>query len=282
MWPLIGLAAGAAGGIGGALINKGAHADDRAFQEQMFEKNRQMQLAFAQQGIQWKMQDAERAGLHPLIGAGAQTQSFSPISVGSSPDYSMGNAMASMGQDIGRAISATQNEEQRLVNAIQIATAKANLDGQLIENDMKSVQLNKLRQVGPGFPMGANLIEGQGNTPLTGLIRVVPKEQISHTPGSDYVESGRIPEVSYSATHDGVASTIPKDLAEQYESDPGGYAGWLLRNRTIFSPDPPSHKLRNKDNYFQHVGWDRYKELPKFKWNPKFGRVPRGYEKYYK
>ena len=39
---------------------------------------------FAKRGIQWRVHDAKKAGLHPLAALGAQTTSFSPSFVSQS------------------------------------------------------------------------------------------------------------------------------------------------------------------------------------------------------
>ncbi|MEM3753884.1 MAG: hypothetical protein QW518_08940 [Thermofilaceae archaeon] len=55
---------------GGAL---GAWATNKANKE-----NVKFQKRFAKQGIQWRVADAEKAGIHPLYALGAQTASFTP------------------------------------------------------------------------------------------------------------------------------------------------------------------------------------------------------------
>lgn len=54
---------------------------DQEFQREMWEKNYNMQKEFAKMGVQWKIENAKEAGIHPLAALGAQTKSASPISV---------------------------------------------------------------------------------------------------------------------------------------------------------------------------------------------------------
>lgn len=94
----LGSMAGAAisGGLGlaGGMIN--ASMSKTIAREQM-----RQQKEFAQNGIQWKVEDAKKAGLHPLYAIGAQGATYTPVSQDSS---SMGNAVADAGAYLGKAV----------------------------------------------------------------------------------------------------------------------------------------------------------------------------------
>ena len=45
-----------------------------------------LQREFAQNGIRWKVADAEAAGIHPLAALGAQTTPYQPVSIGGGLD----------------------------------------------------------------------------------------------------------------------------------------------------------------------------------------------------
>jgi hypothetical protein len=93
--------------LGGALL--GAKS-----QESASDKNTQYQKEFAQKGIQWKVEDAKKAGIHPLAALGANTTSYSPSYVGSNH---LPNALAKTGQDISGAVSRTMNKGQRTLGS---------------------------------------------------------------------------------------------------------------------------------------------------------------------
>ena len=67
----IGSAIGAVGSIAGGLI--GANNA-----QSVAGMNYEAQKEFAQNGIRWKVEDAKRAGIHPLYALGASTQGYSP------------------------------------------------------------------------------------------------------------------------------------------------------------------------------------------------------------
>lgn len=81
-------------GIAGGMMN--ATASKTIAREQM-----KQQKEFAQNGIQWRVEDAKKAGLHPLYAIGAQGATYTPVSQDSS---SMGNAVADAGAYLGKAV----------------------------------------------------------------------------------------------------------------------------------------------------------------------------------
>lgn len=135
-----------AGNLVSAGVNAWSANENRESQERMAAQNIAMQREFAQQGIRWKVQDAQAAGLHPLAALGANTTSFSPVTVGST-DFS------SVGQDLGRAISAMKTSDERS-EAIAEKTTKLALEKGSLENDLLRSQIRRLNSTGtgPGMP----------------------------------------------------------------------------------------------------------------------------------
>lgn len=128
---------GSIGGIAGALINRKNQKDQEKLQKQ-----------FAQSGIQWKVEDAKKAGIHPLYALGAQTHSYAPQSVGD-----VSSTMASVGQDLGRAIDATRTPEQK-TEAYSKTVEALSLKRMELENNLLASQIAKINQAGqpPGLP----------------------------------------------------------------------------------------------------------------------------------
>lgn len=101
VWQAAAIGAGA-GLLGGFL--------DRRESSQQASANRQLQYDFAQQGIQWRVADAEKAGVHPLYAIGANIPTYSPVrgSYGH-----LGRAVAGAGQAIGDYLSKAALAEER-------------------------------------------------------------------------------------------------------------------------------------------------------------------------
>lgn len=136
--------------IGGFMAQKeNLRANQQA--DEMFQKNYDMQREFAQNGIKWKVADGASVGLSPLASIGATTFGAGPILDVTQPDHSMSDMVSRMGQDISRAVMATQTKAER-------EHTRLLLEGASIDNEMKKAQLASMvaklnNQVGPGVPM---------------------------------------------------------------------------------------------------------------------------------
>lgn len=81
IWPALVAAAPAL--IAGANVAASIYSEDkrRELSNTQFDKNAALQREFAQKGIQWRVEDAKKAGLHPLFALGGSVASASPIPV---------------------------------------------------------------------------------------------------------------------------------------------------------------------------------------------------------
>lgn len=161
---MLGSIIGAVGSIAGGLFGKSA-ADKQA----------DLQKKFAQNAISWKVEDAKRAGIHPLAALGANTVSYTPMAVG---DMGIGDSMAQMGAGIDRAQQATANLSDRKMSGqlAQLALTRAGLENELLKAQIAStVVRTSAAQVGPPMPTphvprAPEMVVG----PFTGGINVPP------------------------------------------------------------------------------------------------------------
>lgn len=127
---MLGAILGALGSVAGGLLAKSAAS-----------KQADLQREFAQKGIQWKVADATKAGIHPLYALGANTVSYSPVSVGM-PD------LGAMGQDIGQAIDRVSNPPERVNGALgALALERAGLENDLLRAQIARARINVAGQV---------------------------------------------------------------------------------------------------------------------------------------
>lgn len=159
--------------IGSKLL--GGLASNRAA-ESAGNKNRDLQKDFAQQGVRWRVADAKAAGIHPLAAIGMNAPS-------ASPSYTVGDAggyIADMGQDISRAVRATESGGERVKNAelykLQLENMQLQNEGLRLENQRKS------GQIGPPMPVGVGA--------ATGAFEIKPADIISANPDIPYVTAG--------------------------------------------------------------------------------------------
>lgn len=123
---IAGAVTGAAGSIlGGAISDK----RNQAYANQMWQKNYNAQKEFAQNSIQWRVQDAKKAGIHPLYAMG-QTPGYTPSDSSYSSAYGEGvsRAMNSIGQAMGQLDLSLKKEQVKgeKLNNVNKAVEAAN------------------------------------------------------------------------------------------------------------------------------------------------------------
>lgn len=156
---MIGSVIGAIGNIVGGFMNKESAEDAQYATQQNLNAQMEMQKAFAKQGIRWRVEDARKAGIHPLYALGANTASYTPQSVAFQGDSSLGNAFAAAGQDIGRAINSTRTGAERVdaftksMQAIQLESAGVDLQ---IKKTMLASQIQ--RNIANATPPGPGIV----------------------------------------------------------------------------------------------------------------------------
>lgn len=206
----------AAGGLLGG--NRAAKASEENTRAQIAHaasegaENRNMQIHFARHGLSWKVADAKEAGLHPLYalgGAGAAyTPTTSQINFDNGGEH-MGRALAQAGQDIGRAVSATETPEQREMRMVQMRVAES----QANRNDaeaaatwnqvMRDYQGN---QAQPGMPSSAVVHRDNAN------VVVNPIRQ--HPLTIDHVELQPDPQGSVRSNNPGIRASTNALMSE--------------------------------------------------------------------
>lgn len=177
----------AGAGIIGGLLNKSSSDKANEINQQNALRQEALQKEFAQTGIQWKVADAEKAGIHPLYALGANTVSYSPTTVGATADTSLGSSLSSAGQDISRAMAANSDNDGRKTLFDQ-AVQKLTLQRMGLENENLASDLAKKRgQLGPPIPSltDSNVIPGQ---PITQADVNLPKpgEKRAYNLGADF------------------------------------------------------------------------------------------------
>lgn len=190
-----------AGGLADWGIASWQQAKQSSFAREMFDKNAELQREFAQNGLSWRVQDAVRAGLNPLVGAGVSPQSASPIAVNADFDA------PALGQNISRAIHAASPESRRSATLSQLAVERAKTENEILKTELASKQRTLTQQVGPAMASAVenNIVEGQ--------------------PGS-----GRaFPEIAYVQSDDGRIYVIP---SQQFRDRAGTWdmLNWIGRH----------------------------------------------------
>lgn len=224
----------------GAIVSGLGSLASGLFGKSSADKNIKLQKQFAQEGIQWKVADAKKAGIHPLAALGAQTHSFAPVSAGD-------GGFAQAGQDLGRAIDATRSKPERL-DAYTAETQRLTVQRMGLENELLASKIAKVKQAGspPAMPSGAqnaNLIPGQGDSPG---IEDKAMERQGWVPDDPGREAGAISDTGFARStigHGGYAPVMSKDAKDRLDDDTPGVIAWNIRNRLPqsfqFNLNPP-------------------------------------------
>lgn len=142
--------------VSGFLGSNSARDAQRASAAQALRQEK-LQKEFAQKGIQWKVDDAKAAGIHPLYALGASTSTYSPVTVGSTADTSLATGVANMGQDLSRAINATRSAPDR-IDAYTKTVQGLQLQKFGLENELLASQVAKIRSsINPPLPTAGPL-----------------------------------------------------------------------------------------------------------------------------
>lgn len=239
-------------GIGsiGSLFGGSSKSALRA-QENIAGQNLKMQEAFAKEGIRWRVDDAKKAGIHPLYALGASIPSYSPstyIPGDSGPKRDYGSALRGLGQasqDLGRAIDAGRTSHERTDARLQeLALTRGEL-----ENDLLRSQIARLNQ--PTIPtpsLSRQFMPGQSDIEKNALVVHKPLEVTRSHPTNPSQEPHPIIDTGFVRTNTGLAPVPSKDVKERIEDQFVPEAMWALRNHLVpnlgsMDNAPPSSML---------------------------------------
>lgn len=217
MFPAL-LAAGA--NLAGGWLSSQATKDANA-------ANLQWAQTMAKKAIQFRVADAQKAGVHPLFALGASVSAPSAMQVG---DTSLGSGLAAAGQNIERAFAANQTQAQRL-SGVGEKIQELQLQNMELQNGILASRLRLMNQPGnpPAMPSpGGNVMPGQGDT--SQIITVKPGQTETSSPSASHQAAVVVPDVAFSQTATGLAPVPSKSVKEQIEDIAIPETMWGIRN----------------------------------------------------
>lgn len=182
-----------AGALGADLIGSEMNRKSRS-------NDRKMQYDFAQHGVQWRVEDAKRAGIHPLAALGMSPNQASPVMVGSDPGGPL-RRMANKMYDAQMQESVMRGDESK---------AKANYYNAMAENIR-----NPVVTTGDG-----NLV-GNEEIVKPGVVQNKPQELV----------------MPYNGNHK-TGKSVPQERIEQEYGGVLGELYGIVRGATDFVIDP--------------------------------------------
>lgn len=237
---------GGLGSILGGVFGRSA-ADD----------NKDAQFHFANNGIQMRVKDAEKAGIHPLYALGAQTPQFQPVSTDWASD--MGQGLSQLGQSADDFLKRGTSAEGKFGATMQALSVER---GQL-ENDLLRSQIARLNSTGMATPFANNpAMEGQGNS---GLVTPQPAQPTVANPAAPSEVPGAFTDIQWHRTTDGGWAALPSDNMKQgIEDSPMEYQ-WFFRNGIFPNMQPPEPPKKGHFWFFNPLT-GQYRQYRKFHW----------------
>lgn len=193
------------------------------------------QYAFQDDSVQRRVADARAAGIHPLAALGFQAPSFIPPQP-SQDYYTQGETdpLFQMGQDIGRAITAAQTQDERAKTAAAMSPydvailRRTELENRGLELDLlyKMSRLVRMREgVGPSFPDGKTSQPDFPNS-VTGI------------------EPGHVPAITNMRNTDGTDTIVPSSQAKPLIEDMLPLElEWYWKNRIVPLVNPYAERI---------------------------------------
>lgn len=125
---IIGGATSVASGIGSLIGSRKADLRNENAANKSWQRNYEAQKEFAQNSIQWRMQDAKKAGINPYAVVGGQSPGYTPQDSSYNSSY-------------GEGISKAMNGIENAMGQLQMANVRAELEGKQIDNAKKIIEL---------------------------------------------------------------------------------------------------------------------------------------------
>lgn len=169
---------------------------------------------FAKNGIQWRVEDAKKAGLHPLYALGAGATASPPQLLGGG-DYRSGTLPAQPGQSPWQQMAATL-----LPSMFQFLASTAATNSKLVDMALPGQFTD---------PMGS-----------LGLVQNQPVRRSATVPGQPGIQAGHGPTAKYQVKPDGGLGLLPSDYAKEAAEDqfiPEAMLGFDIYGRSNFDPD---------------------------------------------
>lgn len=135
---------GLGGGIGSGIESNQANKTAQGYynsQMSFAQQQAQFNQDYVKNAMQWRVEDAKKAGVHPMAALGFSSPSYSAVSAPSAPGYAMGNSIDPLefGQSLNYAATKGKDKQQ------QADMVNLQLEGLMLDNEYKRAQIDQLK-----------------------------------------------------------------------------------------------------------------------------------------
>lgn len=264
------------GSVGNFVGNLITNHQTMSHQDFWNRQNIALQKEFAQNSLKWRVEDAKRAGVHPMAALGITPASFSPVN--SSINLTdLGAGLGEMGQNIDRAIQVGKDSDARQkAEYFQDAQNGLQLRNMELQNDFLQAQIDSMKAVRNTALPPAAPTTNPDNVPLSGVNKVAdeviasPSDNPSVTAGTHplwtHARSGRfvLPVLSDKVA-DAVTENKEKNVGAEIAYAIDAWNGDLKPPHNAFTAR--EHQLIKSGEYaayyYPFLGW---RVEPKVSW----------------
>lgn len=238
--------AGLGGAVGGSVDANQANKKAQGYYNQQMsfaQQQAQFQQDYVKNMMQWRVEDAKNAGVHPMAALGVSNPSYSPVSAPSAPeiyDSSQFDTGSTFGQSLNRAsMQAKTQAQQEKAASLGFQQIDLQNQGLSLDNQYKALQIAQLtselqRNAASSAP--APSLTGQVPGGIDGqpdsLVNPEPMTTTPHTvPGK---EPGSNPSSGWLTNEDGSVSKVQsREAKNRLEEDMVGGILWNVNNRLV-------------------------------------------------
>lgn len=146
--------------------------------KELNQMNIDYQEKFAKEGIQWKVADAKKAGLHPLAALGASTNSFTPVTALFARQPKTYNEYGRLGKNIGQSL-------YNAISRIQLKKDLQTIRNMELSNEELELEVERKRKLNNAISESGTRVDGviQGQSDSIGVDYSNRKAVKQITPG---------------------------------------------------------------------------------------------------
>lgn len=196
--------------IGGMALQYLGQNHANQMQQDQANTNTKKDYDFAQNQIQWRVKDAQKAGIHPLAALGANPITPSATTIGTENPY------AGIPEGLKAVSSSIANKR---LNELQLESLQEDVKGKKLQNERIAAELATTKQAGAPT-LGTSFMPGGSQSVKDTRIQEKPLQRTTSHKDKNFMEPGALTGAGFEATPTGLAPVPSGDIKERLEDSP--------------------------------------------------------------